>query len=74
MASRGDLRIAAQLRPRLAAEYVALEAEIGHTLSPSRRPLREIVGGPAEARDASASGPGAVDARPPPPYKRGTGG
>ena len=46
MATREDLRRAAQLRPRLAAEYIALEEEIGHTLSPTRIPLREIVGGP----------------------------
>ncbi len=43
MATPRDLRLAAQLRPRLAAEYIALEEEIGHTLSPTRRPLREIV-------------------------------
>ena len=49
MASRGDLRTAARLRPALAAELAALEEEIGHTLSPSRVPLREIV-----ARDASS--------------------
>jgi 3'-phosphoadenosine 5'-phosphosulfate sulfotransferase (PAPS reductase)/FAD synthetase len=42
MASRDDLRRAAQLRPKLAAEYVALEEEIGHTLSPSRVPLRRL--------------------------------
>ena len=46
MATREDLRRAARLRPRLAAEYIALEEEIGHTLSPTRVPLREIVGGP----------------------------
>lgn len=44
MATREDLRRAAQLRPRLAAEYIALEEEIGHTLSPSRVPLRDIIG------------------------------
>lgn len=44
MATPHDLRPAAALRPRLAAEYIALEEEIGHTLSPTRRPLREIVG------------------------------
>ena len=44
MATQEDLRRAAQLRPRLAAEYIALEEEIGHTLSPTRVPLREILG------------------------------
>lgn len=39
-------RRAARLRPRLTAEYIALEEEIGHTLSPTRVPLREIVGWP----------------------------
>ena len=34
---------AARLRPRLAAEYIGLEEGIGHTLSPTRRPLRDIV-------------------------------
>ena len=43
MATRADLRRAAQLRPRLAAEYVALEEEIGHTFSPTRVPLRRII-------------------------------
>ncbi|MGR3436576.1 MAG: phosphoadenosine phosphosulfate reductase domain-containing protein [Shimia sp.] len=43
MGSRQDLRAAALLRPALAAEIAALEEEIGHTLSPSRVPLREIV-------------------------------
>ena len=46
-----DLRRAAQLRPRLAAEYIALEEEIGHTLSPTRIPLREIVGWPKIVAD-----------------------
>ena len=44
MATREDLRRAAQLRPRLAAEYIALEEEIGHTLSPTRAHLRDIIG------------------------------
>lgn len=43
MASRADLRRAAQLRPRLAAEYIALEEEIGHTLSSTRGPLRDLL-------------------------------
>ena len=43
MATPRDLRLAATLRPRLAADYIALEEEIGHTLSPTRRPLRDIL-------------------------------
>lgn len=42
MASKEDLRRATRLRPKLAAEYVALEKEIGHTLSPSPVPLRRL--------------------------------
>lgn len=42
MASRDDLRRAAQLRPALAARYAALEAEIGHTLNPNRVPLPQL--------------------------------
>jgi hypothetical protein len=45
MASRDDLRRAARLRPGLATEIATLEEEIGHTLSPSRVPLRELVAG-----------------------------
>ena len=37
--SRRDLRRAAELRPDLYREYVALEQRIGHTLSPTRLPL-----------------------------------
>jgi 3'-phosphoadenosine 5'-phosphosulfate sulfotransferase (PAPS reductase)/FAD synthetase len=43
MATARDLRRTAQLRQRLATENVALEEEIGHTLRPTRRPLREII-------------------------------
>ena len=43
MASREDLRTAARLRPQLLAEIASPEEEIGHTLTPSRVPLREIV-------------------------------
>ncbi len=50
MATREDLRRAAQFRPRLAAEYIALEEEICHTLSATRVPLREIVGWPVSRR------------------------
>ena len=47
-ASRSDLRRAAELRPGLYAKYVALERRIGHTLSPSRKPLPELTGIPVE--------------------------
>ena len=55
MGSRADLIRAARLRPGLAAEYVALEEEIGHTFSPSRVPLRDILD-PAENHPRSGSG------------------
>ncbi len=38
LASRADLRRAAELRPVFYRDYVALEQRIGHTLSPSRVP------------------------------------
>lgn len=44
MASKGDLRTAARLRPELYQEYVALEREIGHTLSPNGIPLDVVCG------------------------------
>ena len=44
MASRADLCTAARLQPALYARYVALEERIGHTLSPSGRPLPELTG------------------------------
>ena len=44
MASRADLRTAARLQPALYARYVDLEKRIGHTLSPSGRPLPELTG------------------------------
>ena len=43
MATREDLRRAARLRPDLFEEYASLEEEIGHTLSPTRVPLRQLV-------------------------------
>ena len=46
MASRGDLRTAARLQPRLYRAYAALERRIGHTLSPSGIPLPELTGVP----------------------------
>ena len=44
LASRADLRRAAELRPNLYREYCALETRIGHTLSPTRVPLPELTG------------------------------
>ena len=46
MGSRHDLCVAARLRPDLYRRYVALEQRIGHTLSPSRRPLPAVTGIP----------------------------
>ena len=46
MASRADLRTAAQLQPALYRRYVELEERIGHTLSPSGRPLPAVTGVP----------------------------
>ena len=46
MASRSDLRTAAQLQPDLYRRYAALERRIGHTLSPSRIPLPRLTGIP----------------------------
>ena len=44
LASRADLRRAAELRPELYRRYVEIEARIGHTLSPSRVPLPRLTG------------------------------
>ena len=44
LASRADLRRAAELRPELYRTYAALERRIGHTLSPSGIPLPELTG------------------------------
>ena len=46
MASRSDLRTAAQLQQDLYRRYAALERRIGHTLSPSRVPLTQLTGVP----------------------------
>ena len=48
MASRTDLRTAAQLQPALYRRYVAIERRIGHTLSPTRVPLPALTGVPVE--------------------------
>ena len=51
LASRTDLRRAAELRPTLYRTYAALERRIDHTLSPSRIPLPELTGvSPAAVR------------------------
>ena len=55
LASRADLRRAAELRPNLYARYAALEQRIGHTLSPSRKPLPELTGIPVDPAGASLS-------------------
>ena len=46
LASRADLTRAAELRPGLYRDYVALEQRIGHTLSPARLPLPAVTGVP----------------------------
>ena len=52
MASRADLRTAAQLQPALYARYVDLEERFRHTLSPSGIPLPELTGiSPVTSRD-----------------------
>ena len=44
LASRADLRRAAELRPELYRRYAQIERRIGHTLSPSRVSLPELTG------------------------------
>ena len=44
-----DLRRAAELRPDLYRRVAEIEQRIGHTLSPSRRPLPELTGIPVAA-------------------------
>ena len=57
MASRADLRMAAQLQPALYARYSDLERRIGHTLSPSGRPLPELTGIPVPRTDSLEEAP-----------------
>ena len=57
LASRADLRRAAELRPDLYRTYAALERHIGHTLSPTRRRLPEVTGVPL----AAGTGPEELD-------------
>ena len=54
LASRADLRRAAELRPGLYRDYVALERRIGHTLSPTRLPLPAVTGVPAGHESAAS--------------------
>ncbi len=57
LASRADLRRAAELRPALYRTYVELERRIDHTLSPSGIPLPELTGvSPATARHDDPTG------------------
>ena len=49
LASRADLRRAAELRPELYRRYAEIERRIGHTLSPTRQPLPEVTGVPLVA-------------------------
>ena len=46
LASRADLRRAAELRPSLYRRCAELERRIGHTLSLSRMPLTQLTGVP----------------------------
>ena len=48
LASRSDLRRAAELRPGLYRKYVDLERRIRHTLSPSRVSLPQLTGVPVD--------------------------
>ncbi|MFD0633090.1 hypothetical protein ACFQ9X_17430 [Catenulispora yoronensis] len=57
LASYADLIVAARLRPDLAAEYAAIEEEIGHSFQPHRS-IAQII---EQARSAE---PGAATAAP----------
>ncbi len=57
MASRADLRTAAQLQPALYRTYASLERRIGHTLSPSGVPLPELTGIPVPRTDSLEQAP-----------------
>ena len=48
LASRADLRRAAELRPDLYAKYAQLERRIAHTFSPTRKYLPEVTGIPVD--------------------------
>ena len=53
LASRADLRRAAELRPNLYRTYVELEQRIGHALSPTRVPLPALTGVPVRPADGT---------------------
>ena len=53
LASRSDLTRAAELRPGLYRDYIALERRIGHTLSPTRLPLPAVTGVPTAPASAN---------------------
>ena len=57
LASRADLRRAAELRPGLYREYVDLDRPVGHTLSPTRTPLPQLTGVPVEPAAKPHSAP-----------------
>ena len=44
MGSKADQKLAAELRPELYAELVALEQHVGHTMSMTREPLETVTG------------------------------
>ena len=67
LASRADLRRAAELRPDLYLKYAQLERRIGHTLSPKRVPLPELTGVPVPpAASLRPCGPISFDPDPAP--------
>ena len=53
LASRADLRRAAELRPGLYRTYTSLEKRIGHTLSPTRVALPQLTRVPVEPADTA---------------------
>ena len=53
VASRSDLRRAAELRPDLYRKYAQRERRIGHTLSPTRENLPDLTGIPVETAAAT---------------------
>ena len=70
LASRADLRRAAELRPDLYRAYAELERRIGHTLSPTGRPLPEVTGVPLAARGGPEDLADPLGARPDMPARR----
>ena len=70
LASRADLRRAAELRPDLYRAYAELEQRIGHTLSPTRRTLPEVTGVPLATRGGPDDLTDPLGARPDMPARR----